>query len=174
MPKAAVVMSTRKGATMTVPGRCVLVIANRGCPCPTLVDAVEDRAAGGHVHIVTPALNARLRHWVSDIDRALANAEQRLANVVETFRHTGLQVTAEVGDSDPLMAIADALAQFPADEIVLATRAPRDANWLERELAARARERFPLPVVQLVGDRVLVAPGIRDQEAGVLRPPATA
>ncbi len=66
------------------------------------------------------------------------------------------------------------LAQFAAEELVLATRAPRDANWLERELAARARERFSLPVVQLVGDRVLVAPGIRDQEAGVLRLPSTA
>ena len=158
---------------MTVFGRRVLVVANRACPCPTLVDAVEDHAAGGHVHVVAPALNARLRHWVSDIDGALANAQQRLANVVETFRHSGLQVTAEVGDSDPLMAIDDALAQFPADEIVLATRVPGEANWLERGLAARARERFSLPVVQLAGDHVPGPPGIRDQEAGVLRLPAT-
>jgi hypothetical protein len=166
-------MSTRKEATMKIPGRRVLVVAHHACPCPTLVDAVEDRAAGGHVHIVAPALNARLRHWVSDIDGALANAQRRLASVMETLRRRGLQVTAEVGDSDPLMAIDDALARFPADEIVLATRAPGDANWLERGLAARARERFPLPVIQLTGDHASRPDGTREHEAGAARQPAT-
>jgi len=158
---------------MTIPGRRVLVVANRACPCPTLVDAVNDRAAQGHVHVVAPALNSRLRHWVSDIDQALADARRRLADVVTALSLRGLRVTAEVGDSDPLAAIDDALAQFPADEVLLATRTPRHANWLERGLAARARERFALPVVHLVGDQVPIPPEIRDQEAGVVRLPAT-
>jgi hypothetical protein len=49
----------------------------------------------------------------------------------------------EVGDTDPVVAVEDALADFPADEIVLAGPA-------DEEVEAKLR-RFGLPVERLDG-----------------------
>ena len=51
-----------------------------------------------------------------------------------------------VGDSDPLLAIADALWSFPADELVLAAAQDQRAHWAGRRLAERACARFGLAV----------------------------
>jgi hypothetical protein len=60
----------------------------------------------------------------------------------------GVRADGEIGDSDPLLAIEDALHSFTADEIVISTYPPGRSNWLERKLPARA-ERFGVPVVHL-------------------------
>ena len=55
----------------------VLVIANRTCPCPALLEEVARRVEDHEqiaVLLVAPALNSRLRHYVSDIDPAVAEA----------------------------------------------------------------------------------------------------
>jgi hypothetical protein len=49
-----------------------------------------------------------------------------------------------VGDADPLVAIADALSMFPADEIVIAGRPERLRR--REKLVARVRNRFALPI----------------------------
>ena len=43
----------------------------------------------------------------------------------------GLAVSVEVGDSVPLLAIEDALAEFDADEIVISTLPPSQSHWLD-------------------------------------------
>ena len=88
------------------------------------LDGLPTEMPAADVLVVAPALNSRLRHWVSDEDAARRRAEGR------------------VGDADPLLAIADALSMFPADEIVIAAG---DANRLVDKLAAQARKRFALP-----------------------------
>jgi hypothetical protein len=105
------------------PRHAILVIANRTCPCPTLVEEVARRAVNtpAVVLVVAPALNSRLRHWVSDLDGAVAQARDRVGFAVAELRERGISARGEVGDSNPLVAIADALAEFPASEIVIAT-----------------------------------------------------
>ena len=56
----------------------------------------------------------------------------------------------EIGDSVPLLAIGDALAQFPADEIVVATLPPNRAHWLEQNLVVLARRKFNVPVRHVI------------------------
>jgi hypothetical protein len=60
--------------------RRILVVANRTCPCLAIADEVAARAgdAATEVLVVAPALNKRLRHWVSDVDAAIAAASERL------------------------------------------------------------------------------------------------
>lgn len=129
----------------------ILVIANRTCECPALHEDIAGRAApGADVLVVAPALNSRLRHWVSDTDEATIAARQRLDAAVEELRRRGVAVRGEVGDAEPLQAIDDALVDFAADEILLSTHPPGDSHWLEKGLLEKARERFDPPVTHLV------------------------
>ena len=107
--------------------------------------------------VVAPALNSRVRHWVSDVDRARRAASTRLDNCVGRLHEAGVDVDGVVGDSDPLLAIADALWSFPADELVLATAPDQTAHRAGRRLAERVCARFGLPV------RLSLAPRPKDR-----------
>jgi hypothetical protein len=95
----------------------ILVVANETVEGAQLHETVRARGNGSaEVHVVSPALNSRLRHWISDVDQARHAAEDRLAKCLGRLREAGLDARGSVGDSDPLQAIADALHFFPADE----------------------------------------------------------
>jgi hypothetical protein len=129
----------------------ILVVANETVEGAQLHETVRARGNGSaEVHVVSPALNSRLRHWISDVDQARHAAEDRLAKCLGRLREAGLDARGSVGDSDPLQAIADALHFFPADEIVVATHPEERSNWLERDLVERARSRYALPVLHVV------------------------
>jgi nucleotide-binding universal stress UspA family protein len=100
--------------------------------------------ADADVLVVAPALNSRLRHWLSDEDAARRRAKTLAEALVEVLKRDGVRAEGRAGDFDPLQAIADALPTFPADEIVIAGRPPR-ANGLD-QLVSRIRDRFALPI----------------------------
>lgn len=137
----------------------LLVVANRTCPCPMLLDEVARRVSDApmEVLVVVPALNSRLRHWLSDVDDAVARAHDRLTVALADLRTRGVRASGEVGDANPLVAIEDALAHFEASAIVIATLPPGQSNWLERGLIEKARARFEAPVTHLV------SPGLVDE-----------
>jgi hypothetical protein len=131
--------------------RRILVVADSPCPCPALTDEVAGRALGGpaDVVVVAPALNSRLRHLVSDVDAAMVRAQERAQLVVQELHDRGVSARGVVGDTSPLMAIDDALAEFPATEIVIATHPTAEPHWLERGLMRKAAARFDLPITEL-------------------------
>ncbi len=130
----------------------LLLVANRTCPCPALPDQVLEHV--GHddaeVLVVAPALNSRLRHWVSDIDDAVKAAEDRMQGTIDVLRRHGLTVNGEVGDANPLEAIADALVNFPAGRIMISTWPAGASNWLEKHLPERAAAEFGLPIHHVI------------------------
>ena len=132
------------------PTRRILVIANPPCPCPELADEVARRALARStdVVVVAPALNSRLRHWASDVDAAVVQADERVQLAISELRDRGVSARGTVGDSDPVMAIDDALADFPATEIVIATNARTESHWLERGLVRKAAARFEVPITE--------------------------
>ena len=109
-----------------------------------LDDLVPARVPDGEVLVVAPALNSRLRHWVSDDDTALRRARARLTAFVERLERRGSHAEGRVGDSAPLLAINDAQVTFRADEIVIAAGS-RYSNRDAEQLAARVMKRFSLP-----------------------------
>ena len=131
--------------------RRILVVANETVEGRALHEAVRFRAQrSAEVLVVAPALNSRLRHWVSDEDVARRRAEERLVRSIERFAEAGVDAHGVVGDADPLQAIADSLCVFAADEIVIATHPADRSHWLSRDVVARARRRFGVPVRHVV------------------------
>jgi len=132
----------------------LLVVANETVEGTVLVETVRDIALSrdAEVLVVAPALNTRLRHWMSDSDHAEAAARQRLDNTLWRLNAAGVRADGRVGDADPLRAIEDAMRLFEADEIVIGTHPEQRSNWLAHDLVARACARFELPVAHIVVD----------------------
>ena len=91
-------------------------------------------------------------HWASDIDEGIELARQRLQASLEGTRRLGLQADGEIGDSDPNLAMQDALRHFPADEVLVSPHPPKRSRWLEHGVVATARDRLELPVTHVVVD----------------------
>jgi GABA permease len=133
----------------------ILVVANETVAGPELHDAIvacKNDASTLDVLVISPALNSRLRHWLSDDDGARRAAETRLRSCLEQLERVGIAAEGRVGDANPLQAVEDALNGFDADELVIATHPRGRSHWLQRDLIRRARTRFPQPVVHVVVD----------------------
>jgi nucleotide-binding universal stress UspA family protein len=134
--------------------RRILVIANETVAGDALREEITRRAEGFRedVLVVCPALNAPLRHWVSDEDGARAAAQERLQTSLARLSDAGVEARGEVGDGDPLQAIEDALRTFGADEVIISTHPEGRSHWLERGVVSGARERFAVPITHVVTD----------------------
>ncbi len=134
--------------------RRILVIANETVAGGSLREEIARRAEGfrEEVLVVCPALNAPLRHWVSDEDGARVAAQKRLETSLARLAEAGVDARGEVGDGDPLQAIEDALRTFGADEVIISTHPGGRSHWLERGVVTGARERFAVPITHVVTD----------------------
>jgi hypothetical protein len=135
--------------------RRILLVANETVRAAALRDVVRlgvDGEPAVEVRVIAPALNSRLRHWLSDEDEARRSAGLRLDASLDGLWAAGIEAEGRVGDADPLLAIADELHQFDAQQIVIATRPGARSHWLTRDLVGRARRRFARPVLQVVGE----------------------
>ncbi len=134
--------------------RRILVVANETVGGETLQQCIRQKAEGvrEEVLVVCPALNSPVRHWASDEDPARAAAQERLEASLGHLRAGGVNARGEVGDSEPLQAIEDALRTFAPDEIIISTHPEGRSNWLERGVVTAARERFAVPITHVVVD----------------------
>ena len=137
----------------TPEARRILVVANGIVEAKALRDAAGLRVGDGQhteVYVIAPALNSRLRHWLSDEDGARGKAALRLEVSLETLCAAGIEADGQVGDADPLQAISDALAEFRAEEILIAAQPGWRSHWATRDLVGHVRRRFAQPLVHVV------------------------
>ena len=100
--------------------------------------------ADAEVLVVSPAIqHSGFKFWMSDSDDAIAHARESAAQTAGALKGEGARVRTETGESEPLMAIQDALATFPADR-VLVFRGDSDA-YREEDLA-QAEQQLGVPV----------------------------
>jgi hypothetical protein len=119
----------------------VLVVADWTANAQAVVAACATRRElrGGAFGLVVPALLRDL-DWVGDPAASLPCAARQLSSIDQLAAKAGLWFdAASVGDPDPVAAICDALADWPADEVLLCTRAPRVALQHPFDLAHRTR-----------------------------------
>jgi hypothetical protein len=120
---------------------------------PEAVDAAavrralpEDDLEGAEVLVVSPALQeSGLKFWMSDSDDAIVQAEQAAQQTAGALREEAASVRATTGESEPLLALQDALATFPADRVLVFQRQGDGERYREEDLAL-AEERFGVPV----------------------------
>jgi len=119
------------------------------------VDAAVVRAAlgddaeldGADVLVVSPALNeSPLAFWVSDPDEAIADAESAAQKSVAALADPAGRVRSEVGESEPLLALQDAMATFSAERILVFTRPEDEQRYKEDDVVGEAQRRFGVPV----------------------------
>jgi GABA permease len=135
--------------------RRLLVVANETVGGGALLDEIRGRCRNRacEILVVTPALvGSRASHWASDVDEAIELARQRMELSLIAIDELGLKARGEIGDSDPNVAIEDALRVFPADEIVISTHPPHRSRWLEHGVVERARGEIDLPITHVVVD----------------------
>jgi GABA permease len=143
-----------------------LVVANQTLGGDQLMAEVRQRAAAGpssfYVVVpntrsvdVAPASGAPLPPGSAGVGveeqdrRATLIAQSRLNQALGQLKAEGLDARGDLGDSEPLIAIGDALAGAQFDEIIISTLPGGVSRWLGMDLPSRAERRFKLPVTTI-------------------------
>ena len=126
----------------------VLVLTSEPVDADAVRGALGDEAEGAEVLVVSPALNdSPVAFWVSDTDEAIAHADQVARETVERLEEGGLDASGDTGESEPLLALQDALTTFPADRVVIFAH-PDDQTAYREEDLAQAQETLGVPVIR--------------------------
>jgi nucleotide-binding universal stress UspA family protein len=124
----------------------ILALASEPISADALRVALGDEASGAEVLVVAPALQSRTRWVLADPDPGIERAEEVQVESVERLEEEGVNAMGETGESDPVLAIQDALASFDADQIVVFSHPEGNRNWREKDVVGEVERRFSLPV----------------------------
>lgn len=120
----------------------VLVLAHQTAATPELLDAVRARAQRGAVefHLVVPRQAHGMHRFVDPQDAGEDEAQRVLdAALPKLSEASATRVTGTPGDSEPLMAIHDAINLGSYDEIIISTLPLGVSRWLKLDLISKAR-----------------------------------
>lgn len=139
----------------------VLVVAHETAATSPLIEAVRERSRQGPAkfHLVVPR-HAHGMHRLVDpqhvseepAHRVMADALPKLSAAA------GQEVTGSIGDSEPLMAIEDAVNLGGFHEIIISTHPHGISRWLKMDLISKAKG-LGLPVTHVTprGDEASAA-----------------
>jgi nucleotide-binding universal stress UspA family protein len=131
----------------------LLVLTPEPVDADMLRATLGEEVEGAEVLVVSPATHqSKLAFWVSDSDEAIAEAEAAQEETVERLEEEGIDAAGDTGESEPAVALEDALATFPADRIVVFSHPGGDRDYREDAGLADAEARFGVPVTHaLIG-----------------------
>jgi len=110
----------------------------------------DDDLEGAEVLVVSPAVNeSPVAFWVSDADEAIAEAASVAEQTAAQLRERGAQARATTGESEPLVALQDALATYPADRVVVFVRSEDRTRYREDDVLGEAQQRFGVPITEI-------------------------
>jgi nucleotide-binding universal stress UspA family protein len=112
----------------------------------TIIDAAAD------VYVLTPTLPGRLAWLADEVDRSRHLADERLDTVLGHMHSIDANVSGAAIRGSVVTVIADAVAEFKPDHMLVALRRSEHANWQERKLIAHIEERFGLPLTTYAVD----------------------
>jgi hypothetical protein len=130
----------------------VLVVAHQTAATQALLDAVRARAQRGpaEFHLVVPRQPHGMHKLVDPQDAGDDEAQQVLDSALPKLSEAaGAKVTGELGDSEPLMAIQDAINLGAYEEIIISTLPLGVSRWLKLDLVSKAKA-LGLPVTHVL------------------------
>ncbi len=130
----------------------VLVVAHQTAATQALLDAVKDRAQRGpaEFHLVVPRQPHGMHKLVDPQDAGDDEAQQVLgAALPKLSEAAGTKVTGSLGDTEPLMAIQDAINVGAYDEMIISTLPLGISRWLKLDLVSKAKG-LGLPVTHVL------------------------
>jgi len=126
----------------------VLVVATVTATSDDLLAALRERASRGSVPVdfklVMPASGPD--HGADDL---------RLAEALERWRAEGLKAEGEIGDSDPVQAVAEVCRPGMFDEVIVSTLPGQTSRWLRSDVPYRIGALTDLPVTHVVAVSML-------------------
>jgi hypothetical protein len=145
----------------------LLVVVTEPIESPRLARTIREISAAGarstgagpdrhaEVVVLAPALNTPVAHWLSDLRRARFDAQRRLALSLATLAAAEVDARGQVGDSDPVQAVEDALRSFPAQEVVFVAEPDRavEVEEVRRRLDRPVRVLSAAPTESLQRER---------------------
>jgi hypothetical protein len=141
----------KEGEDGHVQGMKLLVLATD----PVEADDVR-RALGGEdvdgaeVLVVSPAVNeSPVAFWVSDSDEAIVQAESTAQTTAAALADAGARTRAQAGESEPLLALQDALTTYRADRVLVFVRGEDSKRYREDDVIGEAERRFGVPVTEV-------------------------
>jgi hypothetical protein len=129
----------------------VLVVAHQTAANSALLEAVHERAQRGPVrfHMIVPRQPHGMHKVVDPIDAGGREANTVLEDALPRLSEAaGQEVTGSVGDSEPLMALHDAVNLGHYDEIIISTLPLGISRWLKLDLVSKAKA-IGLPVTHV-------------------------
>ena len=117
----------------------VLIVAHRTAATPLLLNAVRARSDRSRCAFT---LLVPRPYWDPDTEEAEMTLELAIPLLEDAV---GGRVDGLIGDSDPFIAVREAVTNVGFDEIMISTLPARVSRWLRRDLPHRVEE-FGLPV----------------------------
>jgi hypothetical protein len=132
----------------------LLVLTPEPVDAPMLRSVLGEEIEGAEVLVISPATNqSKMAFWVSDSDEAIEEAEGAQEETVERLEEDGVDAAGDTGESEPAVAIQDALTTFDADRIVVFSHPEGDRDYREDEGLADAAARFGVPLTHALIER---------------------
>jgi hypothetical protein len=129
----------------------VLVVAHQTAAGDALLEAVRRRAEQGpaRFHLVVPRQPHGMHKVVDPLEAGENEAHGVLDDALPKLsRAAGHEVTGDIGDSEPLMAIHDAVNLGHYDEIIISTLPLGISRWLKLDLVSKTKA-LGLPVTHV-------------------------
>jgi hypothetical protein len=124
----------------------VLIVAYRTAATPGLLDAVRSRAQRDPCSFT---LLLPRPYWDPDTEEAALTLELAVPLLEDA---AGGHVEGIVGDSDPFLAVKQALERERFDEVIVSTLPEHVSHWLRRDLPHRIME-LGVPVTVVTAKR---------------------
>jgi GABA permease len=145
------------------PAERVLVLANETVNGAELLDELRaiDRAGNAEYFVCVPANpidtgQAEHKGAVYMWEATVQAAQARLDRTLEILRAENLRADGALGNYKPLKALAEAVAEFKPDRLVICTLPEDRSAWIRYDVVDRARETYDIPVTHVVVESVPV------------------
>ena len=144
----------------------VLVVANVTAGSDELLSALRERSEQGACRftLLVPGIGE--------------DARERLGSALEGMRSAGLEnVSGQIGDQDPIVAVMEAWDPMKFDEILVSTLPTGSSRWLEANLPRRLEKLTSVSVRHVISTPKVephTSPAPKHETHGVLSPLAAA